>query len=60
MRKTMWIVLACVIALIIGFVLGTLMEDKGPELTADEILGQFEDAMGDEYKKQTVSEVIAN
>lgn len=59
MRKTMWIVLACMIALIIGFVLGTLMEDKGPELTADEILGQFEDAMGDEYKKQAVSEVIA-
>lgn len=59
MRKTRWIVLACVIALITGFLLGTLMEDKEPELTADEILGRFEDALGDEHKKQTVSEVIA-
>lgn len=59
MRKIIWSVLACVIALITGFVLGTLMEDKEPELTADEILGRFEDALGDEYKKQTVSEVIA-
>ena len=59
MKKTVWIVLACVAALIVGFVLGTLVEDKEPELTADEILERFENALGDEYNKQTVSEVIA-
>jgi len=32
---------------------------KEPELTADEILERFEKALGDEYKKQSVSEVIA-
>ena len=59
MRKRIWIVLACVAALMIGFVLGTLVEDKEPELTAGELLGRVEDALGEEYKKQTVSEVIA-
>ena len=59
MRKRIWIVLACVVALMIGFALGTMVEDKKPELTADELLGRVEDALGEEYKKQTVSEVIA-
>lgn len=45
--------------LIIGFVLGTLVDGKEPELTADELLGRFEDALGDEYKRQTVSKVVA-
>lgn len=40
-------------------IIDALSERREPELTADEILGQFEDALGDEYKKQTVSEVIA-
>ena len=39
--------------------IATLSEKKEPELTADEILERFENALGDEYKKQTVSEVIA-
>ena len=40
-------------------IMTTLSEKREPGLTADEILGRFEDALGDEYKKQTVSEVIA-
>lgn len=59
MKKTIWIVLVCVVVLLIGFVLGTQVDDKEPELTPEELLDRFEDALGDEYKKQTVSEVIA-
>ena len=33
------------------------MNDE-PEFTPEELLTRFEDAQGDEYKKQTVSEVI--
>lgn len=59
MKKTIWIVVICVVALLAGFILGTLVDDTEPELTAEELLGRVEDALGDEYKKQTVSEVIA-
>ena len=59
MKKTILIVVICVLALLVGFVLGTRVDDNEPELTAEELLGRVEDALGDEYKKQSVSEVIA-
>ena len=60
MKKIIISALAGALCMFLALLLvATLSEKKEPELTADEILERFENALGDEYKKQTVSEVIA-
>lgn len=59
MKITILIILACVASLMIGFVFGCLADNKEPSISAQDLISRVEDALGDDYKKQTVSEVIA-
>lgn len=59
MKKILIVALVAVIAFLTGFAVGVLTKEKEPEITPDEILERVENALGDEYKKQTVSEVVA-
>lgn len=59
MKKILTILLAAIIAILTGFTICVLMQDKEPENNPSEILEQVGNALGDEYKKQTVSEVVA-
>lgn len=59
MKKKIVIVLVAVIVLFAGMASKALTREKEPKITGDEILDRVESVLGDEYKKQTVSEVIA-
>ena len=59
MKKTIISALAGALCMFLAIlIIATLSEKKKPELTTDELLGRVENVLGDEYKKQTVSEVI--
>lgn len=59
MKKIPIIILAVIIMFLFGLAVGVLTKEKEPEITPDEMLERVENALGDEYKKQTVSEVVA-
>lgn len=59
MKKATLIMLTFIVTALISFSVGARMQKGTQEITRSDVLEHIENTLGDEYKKQTVSEIIA-